>query len=222
MIKAVVFDLDDTLYPERDYVKSGFNAVGNYIESKYDLTGIREELLALFDANKADVYGRILLAHCLPASESAILIEIYRTHKPDKLELFPDAMPIIEYLKAQGIKIGIITDGRVDGQRNKVEALGIADLFDNIIYTDSLGGEQYRKPHRASYEQMSNALGVDFSEMLYVGDNPIKDYAISTELPITTIEIVRAYKIHDNAEYLRGYVPPKINSLDEIKEFIDE
>lgn len=222
MIKAVIFDLDDTLYPERDYLISGFNAVGVYIENKYNLTGISEELLALFDADKSDVYGRLLRSHCLPESENSTLVDIYRAHKPDKLELFPDAMPIIEYLKNHGIKIGIITDGRADGQRDKVDALGIADLFDTIIYTDALGGEQYRKPHRASYELMSNALEADFCEMLYIGDNPIKDYAISTELPITTIEIVRDYKIHDNAEYLRGYVPPKINTLDEIKEFIDE
>ena len=79
-------------------------------------------------------------------------------------------------------KLGLITDGRPAGQRAKIKALGIENLFDCIIVTDELGGVEYRKPNGKAFELMSKEFGVPYDEMVYVGDNIKKDFAAPEKL----------------------------------------
>lgn len=222
MIKAVIFDMDDTLYAERSYLISGFERIGKYLKAEYNIEGGGDRLLELFDKEKENVYGRYL-EEVNRADDFQLLgkmVELYRTNKPDKLDFYPDVEPLFSYLRDNNIRIGIITDGRIDGQRNKVEALNLEEFADKIMLTESLG-ESYRKPHPKSFELMAESFGIKYEEMLYVGDNPVKDFAISRNYPIITVEIIRSLKIHNNKDYLNGILPRyKINSLSEIKEVI--
>lgn len=72
-------------------------------------------------------------------------MSIYRNQFP-KINLYDGVDKIIKNLKRKGIKVGIITDGRPESQRNKIKALGLEELVDDIIITDELGGIQFRKP----------------------------------------------------------------------------
>ena len=72
-------------------------------------------------------------------------MSIYRNHKPS-IHLYPGVTEMINDLKTRSIKVGIITDGRSEGQRNKLDALGLWDLTKDVIITDELGGIQFRKP----------------------------------------------------------------------------
>ena len=173
MIKAVIFDLDDTLCPEIEYVKSGFKAISKEFkdEKLFDL------LYSLFKSDRANVYQRAGFSD----EEIKKCIEIYRNHKPE-LTLGKDARDVLLYLKTLGIKLGIITDGRPEGQRNKIEALGLSEYVDCIIVTDELGGVEFRKPNTKAFEIMKEKLSVEFREMIYVGDNPIKDFIAPKKL----------------------------------------
>lgn len=212
MIKAVVFDLDDTLFPEVEYVKSGFRAIAK----QYNDEGLYERLYDLFKQDSCNVYQRIGFSN----EECRKCIEIYRHHKPD-IKLESETYAFIEYLKDKGYKLGIITDGRIEGQKNKIEALGLNHLMDCIIVTDELGGVNYRKPNPKSFEIMKETLSVEFEEMMYIGDNPQKDFYIGAIYPIITVRIVND-SIYDAEEYHKG-VKEKymIKDLKDIKNILN-
>lgn len=196
MIKAIVFDLDDTLIPELEYVKSGFRAVANH----FDKPDLYDKMLSLFLSDKNNVYDRAGLTE----TECAEAVCIYRAHKPD-MKLDEDVLKVLWTLKESGYMLGIITDGRPEGQRNKIEALGLEGLMDHIIVTDELGGMQYRKPCPVAFELMAQKLNVALDEILYVGDNPAKDFYISSILPIKTVRLYSTdTTIYSDEDYYCG------------------
>ena len=103
-----------------------------------------------------------------------------------------------------GIKTGIITDGHAIAQRQKLKAIQAEEYFDEIIVTDELGRE-YWKPHPKAFELIKGKLNVNFDEMVYVGDNPEKDFYISSIYPIETIRIVRPLSIYSCAAYFKNH-----------------
>ncbi len=211
MIKAVVFDLDDTLFDEIEYVKCGFKAIAE----NYGELSIYDTLLDLFLKDRNNVYQRAGFNE----QDCEKYISIYRNHMP-KLKLPPDSQKILESLKSRGIKLGIITDGRPNGQRNKIIALGLDKIVDEFIITDELGGVEYRKPHRLSFEIMRDRLGVEFNEMIYVGDNPQKDFYIGSIYPITTVRLLKTGFYDDCMYYNNVKECCTINNLEEIYEYI--
>ena len=218
MIKAVVFDLDDTLFPEYDYVKSGYNAVAKKIEKKYGISGAADELLALFDKDRSEVFNRYLGAHGLPVTDDSVgeLVKVYRTHMPD-IKLSEEVQKTLAALREKGYKLGIITDGRPDGQRAKISALGLEGKVDKIIITDELGGKEYRKPNPKAFELMAGDLGLALDEMMYVGDNPNKDFVIG-KYGVTTV------KYNGGGLYVDGEYPDGIKehkSINTMSELID-
>lgn len=224
-IKAVVFDMDDTLYPEREYLMSGFNRVGAFLDRTYGISDSAKGLLELFDADKKDVYGRFL-TRIAPGDQSGVIakmIDLYRKNRPERLHFYPDAEPTLRHLRETGLKIGVITDGDVYAQQAKVDALGLEQLVDCVILTDSLGGIQFRKPHPSAFQRMAQALSIEPEEMIYIGDNPSKDFAISAVLPIDTYEIVRDRKIHEETYYKDDILPRKrLKDLREIAQILKD
>ena len=222
MIKAVVFDLDDTLISEKEYVFSGFNVVSKEISYRYDID--REQVFSkmkeLFAESTKNVFNRTLEYFHINYMNNEILelIDIYRNHKP-KIKFFDDVIPTILELRRRGIKTGIITDGYKETQINKIEALNSRELFDEIIITDELGRE-FWKPHERSYKIMAKNLGVNFSEMIYVGDNEEKDFIGANKLGIYTSCIIRANGIYNKKLLDLGYKAKKyiytLNMLEDI------
>lgn len=216
-IKAVIFDLDDTLYPEADYVKSGFGEVENTIEKKFGLKNIKGKLFEYFLLDKTDVYGRFLRNNGVVFTDSDIkeLAESYRAHKPE-LKLLPEVKDMLLTLRANGCKTGIITDGRPLQQNAKIDALGLRGLVDEVIVTDELGGPNFRKPNPLAFDLMCKNLCVDPEEMVYVGDNPKKDFAVKKYLPVYTV-YVRNCGLYKDAGFYDGITPDFIvNRITEI------
>jgi FMN phosphatase YigB (HAD superfamily)/predicted ATP-grasp superfamily ATP-dependent carboligase len=174
--KVILFDLDDTLYNEKEYVYSGFKAVCNnfslfkdsYSFLKNSFDDKRKPFDELFKIMKLDdvkLFNEVL--------------KTYQNHKPS-IKLDNDTKEMLKLLKSQGFKLGLITDGRVNGQENKIDSLGLERFFDELIITDSLAGRfgnplHFRKPNRIAFEIMKNRFNVEYSEMVYVGDNYKKD-----------------------------------------------
>ena len=169
-IEAVIFDLDDTLYSEKDYVRSGFQAAA---PDKFD---------ALW---QAFLDGKPAFDTVMPEQKEKALAA-YRTHKPN-ISLYPGVREMLCRIKAGGRKLGMITDGRPEGQWAKIEALGIARLFDEIIVTDELGGTVFRKPCDKAFQMMREILKVPFEKMVYVGDNLKKDFIAPEQLGMRAI-----------------------------------
>ena len=181
-LKGVIFDLDDTLYSEKEYVKSGFCAIAREYPNIKDMY---ERLWAAF-LEKKPAIDEVLLASGL-ANEKERCLEIYRNHVPDSLKLYDGAEEMLLSLRECGIKTGIITDGRPNGQWAKIRALGLCDKVDRIIVTDELGGVQFRKPCEAAYVVMCKELGLGYSEAAYVGDNAAKDFIAPEKLGMVCI-----------------------------------
>lgn len=167
-IDVVIFDLDDTLYLERDYVRSGFEAIAkNYP----NVNNLSEKLWnAFLDGKQAIDYA---LEKEGLLSEKVNCVSIYRFHKPT-IHLLPGVKEMLERLKS-GKKLGIVTDGRVEGQKAKIASLDIENIFDKIIITDELGGIEYRKPNTKVFELMKEYFSSDYKKMCYIGDNLKKD-----------------------------------------------
>lgn len=207
MIKAVVFDLDDTLISERQYILSGFKVISNEISNIYNLDReeIYEKMINLFEESSKNVFNRILDYFNIKYSKDEImkLINIYRNHKPN-IRFYDDVIPNINKLKQEGIKVGIITDGYRETQLRKIEVLKCRELFDEIIITDELGRE-FWKPHIKSYVMMAEKLKVKFNEMIYVGDNVIKDFKGANSLGILTFRVDRENGIYKNSNCEDGF-----------------
>lgn len=223
MIKAVIFDLDDTLISEEEYIRSGFKVVADKISSDYrkNSDDIYRMLSSEFEVNSKNVFNRSLDRLKLNYDNDYILelINIYRGHKPD-IKLYEDAESIINELYKKGIKLGIITDGYAITQRSKLKTLEIYKYFDYIIITDELGRD-YWKPNKKSYEMMKEKLGVEYKNMIYVGDNVSKDFITANKLGIYTICICRNEGIYSNLQVYGQYNAKKeIKSLEDIKHIL--
>lgn len=171
-LKAIIFDLDDTLYGEKQYVRSGYQAIADTLPQ---IKEMEQKLWRAFEQKKSAI-DEVLCAEGIYTEErKQQCLSVYRFHQP-KIHFYDGALELLGTLRADGYKLGIITDGRPEGQRAKIKALGLDELVDYIIVTDELGGVEYRKPNKAAFEKMQEALGVAFEEMCYVGDNIKKDF----------------------------------------------
>ncbi len=187
-LKAIVFDLDDTLYSEKEYVRSGFGAIADTLPQ---IKQMEEKLWQAFVQMKSAI-DEVLSAEGIYTDElKQKCLSVYRFHQPN-IHLYDNAKEILQQLRTDGYKLGIITDGRPEGQRAKIKALGLDELVDFIIVTDELGGVEYRKPNKAAFVKMREALGVAFEEMCYIGDNLKKDFVAPEMLGIRAIHFANA------------------------------
>ena len=203
MIKAIIFDLDDTLISEDEYIRSGYQYIGKLLEKKYQLSNAYEELYQLYTESSKNVFNRYFEKHNIQYEKKDIidLVQEYRNHKP-KIHFFDDVIPTLLELRNRGFKLGIISDGYLDTQRNKAEVLNLHQWFDKIIFTEELGRE-YWKPHPKAFEMMKEFFDVGFDEMMYIGDNPEKDFYIGSVYPVTTVRINRGDGVYQNKQYYK-------------------
>lgn len=207
---VLVFDLDDTLYPERQFALSGFKASDRWAETELGVPGLAADMTRLLDQGHLGELFRMALAQRLPdhtPEQLAGLIDAYRDHEPE-LVLFEDAAWALSHFAGR-TKLGLITDGTHRVQAKKVEVLGIAPHFEEIVYTHALGGRAFSKPHPRSYEVVEQALGAHGDRLVYVGDNPSKDFIVPNARGWTSIMVERpeARRIHARAEIAHGGAP---------------
>lgn len=208
-IKAVIFDLDDTFYPEIDYVISGCKAISAVI-AKGDKT-IEHKFNDAFDKIVAQSPFGVIDKFCEVYNDKhfnkGYLLEIYRNHKPE-IKLYDDVIPCLEKLKTSSVKLALLTDGRPEGQRKKINALGIAQYFDYIVITDELGGIEFRKPNIRAYEIICNKLQIALCDVMVVGDNIQKDFS-AQDYGAKAVYIERKDKIHNDGELSNNTVKIK-------------
>jgi len=199
--QVIVFDMDDTLYPEADFVRSGHRAVAE--RAWQDLgVDIEPELRRRFAAGqRGDLMSTVLadLGVITPGDDyvGRVLVPAYREHVP-VIHPYVETIPVLTELRARGHRLALLSDGWGAVQRRKLDALRLARFFEEIVITDELGRDAW-KPSPIGFERILDALGVTSGDALYVSDNPLKDFAGPHQLGMRTIRIVRPGTEHGEA-----------------------
>jgi len=221
--KLIVFDLDDTLYSEWQHALSGYRAVaealGDELKAPFDLVermvshyqrGDREHV---FDAVLADL-GRTDAAALVPR-----MVAIYRTHRP-VLRLFPDADAALHRLRAD-YRLAILTDGPIEKQKTKIDALGLADRVDHIVLTERWG-RAYWKPHERGYRWLEEVTGLSGRACVCVANDVSKDFVAPNRLGWQTILVDRPENLMKHAVPPAGGKPQRvIRTLEELESVLE-
>jgi len=196
-IRAVVFDMDDTLYAERDYVRSGYEAVGEHLRGRLGRDDRFEDWLwRRFCAGSAGgAFDALNSERGLGLSEAQIaeLVEVYRQHRP-KIHPRAGVAELLARLHGE-FRLGLLSDGYLPAQEWKLDALGLRRFFEAVVFTEAMGREAW-KPSPAGYEAVRERLGVPHSRSAYVGDNPAKDFLAPNRLGWRTIRLRCDGQVH--------------------------
>lgn len=181
-VEAVIFDLNDTLYSEKEYMRSGFKVVAEHLKQ---VNHCFNKLCVAFEKGKMpietvledeNIYSEELLEECL---------KLFREHKPD-IKLYDGVEELFLELRKQKKAIAIVTDGKVVKENAKIDSLGIRNMVDEIIITDELAGhgnpKEFRKPNDIPYVIMRKRLGIACRNMAFVGDDKEMDFVAPGKL----------------------------------------
>lgn len=200
-LEAVVFDLDDTLFAERQYVLSGFRAVAAWLDGRH---GVPEgpafsELRGLFESGeRLTTFDEWLAARGLTDSIGAgSMVEVYRNHAPS----ISPAPGVTELLGRLGhrFRLGLVSDGYARVQRAKFEALRLDGHFEAVVFSDQLGREHW-KPSPRPFEVVTELLGVSAADSVYVADNPTKDFIGARSIGMATVRLRRPEGVYAQVE----------------------
>ncbi|WP_394172290.1 HAD family hydrolase [Thalassotalea litorea] len=187
---VVVFDLDDTLYSEIDYVLSGYRYLSQLIEKLYSKSTYQSFLDAL-ERNKSDIFEYVIAQHKLPKSLKEHLVLAYRYHTPN-IQLHEGVIYTLEHLKSKNVPVYLITDGRGLTQRLKIVSLGIEKFFDYIFISEEVGAA---KPEPDSFLAIQKIH--PNKSIVYVADNPKKDFIVPKQLGWGAIGILnKSSRVH--------------------------
>lgn len=199
MITTVVFDLDDTLYDEIEYCKSGFSAVAEFLAEQLETLPAEHIFGALWEqftaGNRTNTFNATLGELDVSYDDKRIeqLVNVYRSHIP-KITLPEDSRDVLCELRAK-YTLALLTDGFLPGQKLKVRSLGIEKYFKCIIYTEQLGRE-FWKPSPAGFEKIMKASEARPENMVYIADNEKKDFIAPNKLGFLTVQLIRSARIH--------------------------
>ena len=185
----VVLDLDDTLFLERDYVRSGFKHIEKWAEVYLQVSGVGQVCWELFmEGVRANTFNLALEHLGIPTEADLIskMVSEYRGHSPS-LHLRPDRMRSLEAISCHA-DLAVLTGGSPTSQEAKLDALGISALVTHVIYCGAWGPE-YDKPHSRGWLELQRLTGLRGSEILYVADNPAKDWRASHKLGWSLIRV---------------------------------
>lgn len=211
LVNTIVLDLDDTLYPEIDYLKSGYSYIASTISN--DPSSLYKVMLEKYKLGE-DVFKYLETEFDVSKS---LLLDYYRFHKPD-IKLHEGVITFLNEL-SKSYNYSIVTDGRSKTQRNKIQALGLEPLMSNIVISEEIGSE---KPNIANFQKA--IIGLNSKHNFYIGDNIKKDFITPNKMGWTTICLkdsgqnihTQNFSIAD--EYLPHYC---FNSWSEIQSFFN-
>lgn len=194
MTRALVFDLDDTLYAERRFALGGFRAVADHVAARFGV-----ERCAVFQVlrqslrggRRASAFQSACNELALPGDAVAVMHEIYRAHVP-VLRLPESSRAVLARARASW-RVGILTNGLPEIQRRKVRALGVEPLVDAVVYGQETGGG---KPEAAAFRAVCAALGVPESRTVMTGDDPWCDIDGGRRAGLRVIRVRRGLHRH--------------------------
>jgi putative hydrolase of the HAD superfamily len=203
--RLVVFDMDDTLFPEIDYVRSGYEAISRYLATLVDATseGVLARMWHHYELNPRTVFDAMLAElNLVDRVTVPALIDLYRSHDP-QIYLRDEAPQVLTRLRDYGVRLGVVTDGPLVMQQQKARVLGLSRYVDRIILTDGLP-PGCAKPSPVAFEMLMNEFAMPPAQCVYVADNPRKDFLGPRKLGWYTVQLVV-----DGGVYTSESAPPE-------------
>ena len=218
MSLILTFDLDDTLYLEETYVQSGMRAVAKILSQNFslDCPVIENRLLEILHHDgRGKVFDTYLRENGLFSKKIITkCINVYRHHHPD-ISLHPNAIEVISTFKG---KKYLVTDGHKIVQQAKINALQIEHFFEKTYLTNRYGIEK-SKPSLYCFEKILDRENADWCDLIYVGDNPSKDFVNLNLVGAKTVRVMSGRHKFDGCP--AGYDAKfKIKKLVELKKIL--
>lgn len=192
-LQAILFDLDNTLYPEQEFVASGYRAVASCLARHHHLDpdSLWKRMMEILRTRgRKNVLDTLLQEINLdPLVWLRPLVLVYRSHPPT-ISLFQESLSLLSSLRSRGLKLGLVTDGPAFTQRRKIAALDLERRVDVIVCTDELGAA-CTKPSMVPFEVASTLLGVKPVNAAYIADDISKDFAGPNHLGMRSVRIRR-------------------------------
>ncbi len=196
-VQAVVFDLDDTLFPERDYVRSGYRAVAEHLRRTRGVMRRFEDFMwdLFLSGQRSKVFDAAITHFKLGLNEAQIaeLVEVYRNHTPTIAPY--SGIPELLSLLGARYRLGLLSDGYLPAQRLKLQALKLERFFEAVLFTEQLGRDCW-KPSPAGFQAITERLAAPPETCAHVADNPAKDFLAANRLGWRTIQYLRPGQIH--------------------------
>ena len=167
---VILFDMDDTVYSEKENVRCGLRTLTKYVGDP----SIYDEMWAAYMAKKSYIKSVLTDRGIYTDERYNEWLHVFR-FAPSDITPYDGFCDMLDRFLADGKRLGMITDGRVQSQEKKLAGLGIAHYFEKIIITDSLGGVEFRKPCTVAFEMMHDHFATPYGKMVYIGDNLKKD-----------------------------------------------
>jgi putative hydrolase of the HAD superfamily len=194
-MKAIIFDLDNTLYEEKQYFLEVFRVFAK--KHGLDFPSFEAAFTDELQLHSKDWLGDTLKgAGKFTPEYQEELFALYRTINAP-VKIYEDAKELIAYARSKKLKLGVVTNGALEAQENKVRCLKLDSLVDAIVFARKFGKEN-EKPGRMPYEAALKELDVTAPDSLYIGDNPNTDIAGAKALKFKTVWVKRGY--HRNSQ----------------------
>lgn len=197
----LVLDLDDTIYDERAFVESGFAAVAAMLAPVIGVpeADLHERMAALLDEHgRGRIFDQLLAEQGNEDPDLvADCVRTYREHSP-AIGLRPEVRDLLTDLGAR-FPLYLVTDGDPGVQNRKIDALGIRPLFRDCLCTWSFGQEA-AKPSLTCFRLIREREGAEWADLVYVGDDPSKDFVNLRKAGATTVRVHRGRCASDIAQ----------------------
>ena len=191
-VAAVTLDLDDTVFPQDQWLAGAWAAVA---DRGADLGLDREPLFralvrtAAQGSDRGGIIDRALAAAgWRPEAYVGELVAAFTGHAPVSLTPYPGALEALGLLSSV-VPVVLITDGNPRIQHGKVAALGLDRLVAHVVVSDELGGRDLRKPHPAPFRRALSLLELPADLVVHVGDRPGKDVAGAQAVGIRAVRV---------------------------------
>lgn len=185
----VAFDLDDTLYPEESFVRSGFRVVAQTLAARWGISAedAFEVMWTSLERRGRGTQFNDLVEHFGLRGHQSVqeLLAIYRHHRPS-ISLPPESGAALKALRPRPLYV--VTDGHKVVQQNKIDALGLGPLIDHAYLTHRYGIGK-RKPSVHVFELLMRRERCRAQDIVYVGDDPSKDFRGIRPLGVHTIRV---------------------------------
>jgi putative hydrolase of the HAD superfamily len=210
--QAVYFDLDDTLYDYEQYARAGLRSAADRLAAR---TGdhYHEELQSMYfeEGITNGTFDRFLSRFELPKHLSEELVEAFHS-STEPLSPYEATEPVLTELN-EYVQLGLLTDGR--GGHAKLRRLGIADYFDTVLVTPTIG---YSKQSPEVFDAVLTDLQVPAEKAVFVGDDPRFDTKIPNDFGMTTVRLRRGR--HADRDPLTDDAVPD-HEIDRLEELTD-
>jgi putative hydrolase of the HAD superfamily len=221
-IRGIVFDLDDTLYPEKDYFVGGFSAVASALCGRLGGTTDHYRLMLdrlFIEEGRERVFNKAAARLPFPEDWVPWLVKVFREHQPSII--LSDEVRVVLGALRRNYKLGCVTDGFSSVQRKKIESLNLYALIDAIVLCDDFGRDHW-KPDPLPILTCCKMLDIDPSEAIFVGDNPERDMQGALNAGLKSIRICRTGGYFSNESHERFPPLRAIGDLTELGAVLNE